>query len=183
MFKTINDDLAAHIIEHNPFFSSGFGNAWQDEETGYVYADVNSGRKAIFPDDRLGNYFYLRPTGNVIFQEDQDRFPRYDCKMSGTMAKVDVRLVAVVTTSADADLLMQRLINTLGFSDALIQLGNGNLNREQVVVTEMRYAEADEKLQALQNLKKEVIVSIDFTMITEVDFSILACLNNICRPC
>jgi len=182
MFKGKLNQITDFIKEHNSFFANGFGNAFQHDETGIIWADTKAGVRPIFPDDTLADYFYLRTDKAARLQQDTAMFPEYCGKVAGTVGITSVKAVAVVF-DADADLLVRRLINVIALASDGIVISGCNWNREEVLVNEMRNAEEKDVKAALQRLKKQVIVSIDFTIYDPISFNKINCLPNICKSC
>lgn len=183
MFSQQLKNISAFIKKHNPFFQTGFHFAWQDEETGYIWARDGADRKPIFPDDRFGDYFYLRVIRNGKIEDDPMRFPSMGCTKPGVMINTTVRLVPVVQ-NADADLLLQRLVNCLGLYSGEIRLSSFNWDADTVTLNEMSRAADEEVMTALQRIKRGMaIVAIDFQLSLELPFKNLNCLPEICEPC
>lgn len=175
--------IADFIKLHNGYFADGFSYAWQDGETGHIYATMNGDRRPIFPDDRLSDYFYLRPLRNAALEADRQLFPLMGCNPSGTVINTSVRLVATVN-KADADLLVARLINVLAFANTSIRLTSFNTNAEEVLIDEMKGAAYEDVEAALQRITRDLsIISIDFILRIDFAFKTLNCLPEICPPC
>lgn len=175
-------DLTEFIKLHNPFFANGFSGAWQDAETGQVWAPSTAGRRPVFPEDQLGNMFYLRVARPLRFEESE-LYPMADCQITGTDVTIEVVLVATVR-DADPIMLIERLTNTIALFDAsAIKLNGAAVVREDVVLAELSRADEKAKEAALQRLRNQAIISITFTFRTPVGFKTLDCLPPICPTC
>lgn len=173
--------LVDFIKLHNPFFANGFAGAWQDQDTGQVWAPTVSGRRPVFPEDQLGNMFYLR-VGPMRFEESE-LYPMADCQTTGTDVNLDLILIATVR-DADPLMLIQRLTNVVSLFDAsAITLKGAMSNRESVVLAELSRADDKAKDAALQRLRNQALISITFTFRTPVGFKTLDCLPPICPTC
>lgn len=182
MYTTHLHELTEFLKLHNPFFANGFFGAWQDGETGQVWAPTTNGRRPVFPEDQLGSMFYLR-VSNIRFEEETDLYPVLDCQATGTDAILAVVLIATVR-DADPLMLIQRLSNTLALFNAnAVKLGTASAVREEVVLSELARADEAAKQAALQRLRNQAIISITFTFRTQVGFKALDCLPPICPTC
>jgi len=186
MFTGTHNAIIKHLLRHNPFVAQGFAHAWQDGETGMIWADAPKGRRVIFPADNLGDYIYLRTLQAGSLRDDFQKFAQHiGCKRGGMVATSQVRLVAVIN-GADADALTHRVLNVLAMYDTSAVLPTAmQWNRELVVASEMDEAQEQEVEAALRRLKKEAIISIDFTLTASVRFTKLeqVCLPEICPTC
>lgn len=172
--------LGEYIKDHNPYFANGFTYAWQDTETGQIWAE-SGGKRPVFPEDRLGNMFYLRIT-SIDFQ-DAEYFPMLNCQSTGTDAVLSIVMVCVVK-DADPVLLLSRITNTLAlFGAGDIKLLKADVIRESVTLTELNKADEAARRAALQRLKNQAVISINFTFRIPVDFQALDCLPPICAEC
>lgn len=175
-------ELAEFIKLHNPFFANGFSGAWQDGDTGQMWAQTTAGRRPVFPEDQLGNMFYLR-VSNIRFEEEADLYPVLDCVPTGTDTVLAVTLVATVR-DADPLMLIERLSNTIAlFGANAVKLNGANAVREDVVLSELARADDTAKQAALQRLHNQAIISITFTFRMQVGYKALDCLPPICPTC
>lgn len=174
-------ELVDFIKLHNPYFANGFAGAWQDAETGQVWAPTTAGRRPVFPEDQLGSMFYLR-VGPMRYEE-AEYYPVADCQNTGTDVVSDVTMVAVVR-DADPIMLIERLTNTIALFDAsAIRLKGAVAVREDVVLAEISRADDKTKQTAVQRLRNQAVVSITFTFRTPTGFKTLDCLPPICPTC
>ncbi len=183
MFKQALNRIKAHIEATNPYFQHGFAAAWQDEETGGIFARDRSELASIFPSDRLGDYFYLRDEKTAAIAGGPQHSTGGCCPDGGATLTGSVHLVAIVR-KADADVLAENLINALALhTDDAISLTSVLWNREDVTEREMERANKEDFFAALQRLTDETIVSITFSLSVEMDFRAADCFPNPCSTC
>ncbi len=180
MKTTDFEALRDYILKKNPYFSSGYANAFTDTETEAIYAYVNGDLKAIFPEDRFGNYFYLRNDPNIKFTPKTGyqecgigRF-NFDDAMT-------CYLVAVVNDADDYELINNLRNTVLGFGGLIGIPVNAMWQRENVVLSEMKDFSEECKFTALTNLKDQSIVKIQLTLSKE--YIPNNCINNPCKTC
>jgi hypothetical protein len=181
--KTIHE-LTAHILKYNTYFNKGFSNAFQDEETGIVWGkDDNKDLLKIFPNDALGNYFYMRPQPKGSFVSMPE------VKMSDTRPGLgltnQITLVAVVK-NANADILLNNLISSVqAFSQSYITLNSWIAQTELVIVNELSKLKDKAEIEAaLQRIKPDQkIVALLFTIGAPYTYYALNCLPNPCTSC
>lgn len=164
--------LRDFIIENNSYFNKGFYNAFQDNQTGKIY----SGDKVIFPDDTLGNYFYLRLPKNYSFSENT-YFATDECHRAiGLNAQV---VLVACMCNADTDILLFNLVNTIGSFNEVIKIVSATGDSTNVIATELAKISKENIDAALQRLDKDyTIVSVNFTYTKGFDFVDLNCLTN-----
>jgi hypothetical protein len=168
------------ILERNPYFSTGYANAFKDGETSGIYARVNGNLKSIFPDDRVGNYFYLRNDPNAQFISKSGLS---DCGSDKAIYddRLTVYLVAIVN-DADEFSLISNLRNTSLLNKGMIVIPTGAMwLRENVVLTEMSGFEDEDKMKALARLKGQTIVRLQLQVTKE--FIPSKCIINPCKEC
>lgn len=180
MFSLI-DTLTAFILTHNPYFKQGFANVSIDEKLGIV-GDEN---KPIFPSSSFGDYFYVRYAAPVALSNLASGFME-----EGRMAasyQIPLVLVAVVR-DADSDILFTNLLTTLAnYKDKGLQAVRFERTSEEVieiVTTELaglKPADLDAALQRLDT--SQTLVSIRFTLVSDIEIQSLSCIQNPCKPC
>lgn len=100
-------EIAAEVKRLNPYFDEGYSNVFAMAE-GYVVRGDKGVAIPVFPNDTLGDYFYLRMPRNWAFS-----YGDYIADaISGTTVSAQIVLVAYMQR-ADADKLSANLINTL----------------------------------------------------------------------
>lgn len=166
------NQLLPYILEANPYFDNGFDDVYQDETTGIVH---NS--QPIFPNDTLGNYFYLRLPNNIRF-DSSNIYQLEEC--ANTPAKVyDAILVACVADS-NPNTLLNNLLSTLAkFGD--IGFGSASVQSEVVIRQELQKMSKESIDKALQNKPDISIVSIQFTYTETMQLN--NCIVNPCVAC
>lgn len=99
--------IGAEIQRLNPYFDAAYNNVVASD-IGYVMFDPKGQAMPVFPNDTLGDYFYLRMPRNWQFSEGD-----YIAEgISGTTINAQIVLVAYMM-NADADKLASNLINTV----------------------------------------------------------------------
>lgn len=174
------DRIKDYILAKNKYFTAGFANAFTDTLTEGVYTRVNGDLKSIFPDDRLGNYFYLRNDPSVTFTAK----PGYQDCGPGKAIYDDRFTVYLLASVRDADelTLLNSLRNTLvGYKDAVIVPVSAITQRENAVITEMAGFEEETIVSALEDLKKETIIRIQLQVTME--YIPNNCIISPCKYC
>lgn len=179
---TTNDlkALRDHILTKNTYFSNGFFNAFVDGETSAVYTVENGNLRSIFPDDRLGNYFYLRNEPNMKFAL---KTGLEECGVGKFIFDdtITVYLVAIVN-DADEFELINNLRNTLLSAKGLIAIPTAAMfQTENVLIDEMKGFEETAMIEALTNLKNQTIVKL--TLSISKEFIPNKCIDNPCKNC
>ena len=168
--------LKEFILSKNTYLTKGYDSAYVDSE-----GNINDGKEAIFPDDQLGNYFYLRLPKNITFNYDNN-FKVNDCDRP-LVTNTQVILVCCMR-DADPDLLMGNLLSTVQKFDPLITIQSGILKSEEVVTQELSKIKKENLQAAFQRLDANyTIISITFMMSAGFQFSKLTCLTNPCKSC
>lgn len=149
-------EIKDYILAQNTYFDNGYDDVFQDYRG--VIRDTD---KAIFPEDTLGNYFYLRQPDSFTFNNNEAY------KISACQAPMGMRgevtLVAVVI-NGDTDKLFGNLLYTLlKFGNVLVT--KGILQAERVVLQELSKMDKDKISVALARMPKgAAIVSITFNI-------------------
>lgn len=182
MWQRQLNSIKEHILQYNPYLTQGFNHAWQDEQNGEVYAQKGKEFVAVFPNDSLGDYFYLRTPQKVSFSESKE-FVISDC-YKGTGMIGQVVLVAMVR-DADADGLLNNLINTVQLYDnETIALNSAVYQNEFVVIQELAKMSKEAMEAALARIKPNMtMVSITFTIKAPFRYRKLSCMTKPCKPC
>lgn len=169
-----------HILSNNDYFANGYAIVYKDEE-GRVIAYDNA-PTPVMPNDTLGNYFYLRYDGdNRLVAKQTERLT--DCGASRILFEdtLTVQLVAVVADAAELT-LRNNLINTAMAYTGIIAIPTlANLNREQVVLAELKGMEADNIQAALQRLGNWTIIRLTLNLIDQ--YTPTDCIDEPCKNC
>lgn len=163
------------ILRYNTYFKEGYSSVYVDDKA------IRSIDKqiAVFPNDTLGDYFYIRLADAAAF-----RFtPRAlaEC-INGYDLNANLVLVAVVRNAHSGDLI-HNLVSTFS------QIGGTNVTsaiwiKEDVVKEEMKSMDKKEINAALSRLKPhDTIVSIKFGYNGTIGIIDLNCIPNPCRTC
>lgn len=179
---TTNDfkELRDWILNKNQYLVNGYYNAFTDSSTSSIYTHENGNLKSIFPEDNLGNYFYLRNDPNIKFTS---KIGYQECGVGrfNFDDALTVYLVAVVN-DADEFALINNLRNTVLGAKSLIAIPTAAIwQRENVVIDEMKGFEESEIMDALTKLKNQTIVKLTLTISKEYIPS--TCINNPCKTC
>lgn len=177
MYSSQIEALKNNILSKNTYFNGGYANAVKNNKG--VYADKTTKEKiAVFPNDRLGNYFYIRLEQNASFA-GSNRFA-VDCGSLGTMVNIRAFIIAVVK-KADSEILVANLIASIKEANHQAVLNDMNWNREFIANDEMSEMEEKDRNAILQRLKDETIVRVSFTYPVEILFKKSDCIINPCN--
>ena len=149
-------EIKDYILAQNTYFTNGYDDVFQDYRG--VIRDTD---KAIFPEDTLGNYFYLRQPDNFTFNNSE--IYRISQCQAPLGIKGEIVLVAVVL-NGDTDKVFNNLIYTLiKFGSVLIT--KGVLQPERVVLQELTKMDKEKIKPALARIPNgAAIVSITFNI-------------------
>lgn len=163
------------ILRYNTYFKNGYSSVYVDDKS------VRETKKqiAVFPNDTLGDYFYIRLADAAAFKFT----PRVlaDC-INGYDLTANLVLVAVVN-NADSGDLIHNLVSTFS------QIGGTNVTsaiwiKEDVVKEEMKSMDKKEINAALSKLKADhTIVSVKFGYNGTIGIIDLNCIQNPCTTC
>lgn len=168
-------------MRYNPYLTKGFNHAWIDDETGQVFAAYGKEMIAVFPNDQLGDYFYMRTPQRINFSEAKD-YKMVEC-LRGTAVSGQVILVACVR-DADSDQLVHNLANTLQSYSSDLMLNSAIFQSEFVMLQELAKMKEENISAALARIKPDMtFVSLTFTMRSEFQYTPLQCMTKPCKKC
>jgi hypothetical protein len=181
MINNVLKDIARFVHQYNSYFTDYFPIAWQDRETGCVFAENSAGDKpCILPNDTLGDMFFLIPEtkGNIV---SAPQFAITDIYNTANEMRVPVRLVAFMDR-VDHWALLQNLTNTLqAYTTHPLQLTQFMWDIEQILAAEMKGAEVEDMAAAMQRLATFTAVSISFSINTAIPFQTINCIKPPCK--
>lgn len=172
--------IAAEILRLNPYFDAGYSNVLATEE-GHVITDEKNNQRPVFPNDTLGDYFYLRMPRAWGFD-----YSNYIAEgVSGVNITGVVVLVAYVL-NADPDKLAANLVNTLRVIGerlkGTIQLQAATAIADEVIAQELADLSEDQIEAALARRGENItLCSVTFTY-TQM-FPLSTCFDNPCISC
>lgn len=174
------EQLACFIMSKNTFFHDSYANVHRDETSNAIYHTQGNERKMVLPNDKLGNFFYLRNEPAITYEAiPAERLTDSNAQRLSFLDTQLVQLVAVVQY-ADAYRLIELLRNTcMLYEDMNVQPVSSVANREQVLLEEMPKMKADDMQAALQRLKNETIIRL--TLRVSKMFIPGSCITNPCQ--
>ena len=168
-------EIAEHIDSKTGLFDTYFFDVILDEETGYIYKDI-----PVFPNDTLGDYFYLRLNKGWRFSPPSNGYGAVSDDIAGLIVAGNVTLVAVVI-DADENLLLSNIINALREIRG-VQVSEANTQIESVLSQELKGLSKESKLKALQNFnERNSLISISFSYSKVFPYD--SCQNKPCKIC
>jgi hypothetical protein len=165
--------VVSEILAYNPYFDRGFDNAYLSTK------GVASGEDVLFPNDTLGDYFYIRQTGVTISSPKQLAIS--SCS-TPYMAMQNAVLIAVMR-DGDRVQLLNNLVSTLSWLK--VAFGAAQLQAETVITQEIGHMGADVLNAALARLDNTAIISINFSYNLELSYYTKSpdCLPKPCKTC
>lgn len=159
--------LKEHILSLNSYFAKGYDNAFIQ---GGVFCHEGRDLKQIFPNDNKGNYFYIRKNGSTEYSKIGEKPIIYQDR--------ERMSVICIVNDANPNILISNIRSTLlNFGD--IDVTGAEYEREVILISELKGIGKDKIQHALQRLKSETIVKVDFTL-----FSTFVASNcKILNPC
>jgi hypothetical protein len=171
MIQSTLTGLKDYIAQKNTYFTTSYDDVYMDETTGIVANSL-----PVFPNDKLGNYFYLRLPNQSRF--DYNPVNRItDC--SNTPAVVSEITLVACARNASADRLMTNLLNTISSYNADVRFTTCTYRSEDVVLRELSRMKKENIDAALQRLGNHTIVSVNFSL--SVNFTLTKCILDPCR--
>lgn len=170
--------LKDFILEKNPYFNTGYADAFVMPNDGRVMVYNGKDFKPIFPDDTSGDYFYLRSDEGISFAlQDAQRLSDHGATKYTFTDTANFFLVAVVK-DADRYELVNNLRNTCAMYKDMYAIPTSALwVRESVVANEL--AGIEDVLPVLRRLKNETIVRLTISLNKQYVSS--ECINDICN--
>jgi hypothetical protein len=171
--------IKERLLQYQPYFSAGYINAYIEPITGIIHV----GEEVLFPNDSLGDYFYLRVPDSGRFIVN-NTLKISDCSGDGYQITMPVYLVACVR-NADPDKLISNIINVIRTIEG-VRLADFIVNSESVVVREMsKVKDRNSLMTSLKNLcDSYTIVSVGFAINSTLDtYTKPDCLPNPCKEC
>lgn len=171
-----------YILKLNTYFQVGFYNAYKDLEAKKIFAKEDAGsaeHKAVFPEDKFGNYFYIRNEGEISHQEKFDE-RLSDCS-SAYNDSLSITLIAVIG-NVDALTVIENLRNTCNkYRDLKAIPSNSNFNKEKIIKEEMSGFDAKVIADAMKRSGKKVIIRMRLTL--NKVFIPTNCIVDPCKNC
>jgi len=171
-------NIADRIKATHAWFDDVYAPCWFDEKTGRILMGDNFDYRQIGIDDRLGNYAYIRYSGNIRY--DENRKAGTGCL--GAITKVLPCTLVAVLLDGDVSKLETCLVNTL-LSFPTIKISSCELLTVNVLANELKYADAATLDEALHNIDRYTLLSIDFSIIGEQISLSINCPCNPCKSC
>lgn len=155
------EKLKDFILEKNTYFQIGFVHAYKDDTNGQVVAKKGKDNIILLPADSSGNYFYLRNNAEIKFNpKEAERLTDTGTQRLTFADTIEIVLVAVVR-NADAFQLLENLRNTsMMHEDMDVRPASVKLNREQVLVDELKGMSDKDVEAALQRLTDQTIIQL-----------------------
>lgn len=181
MIKDALNSLKAHIATLNPYFDNGFGYCVKDNNANAVWAYTDIGKRLVFPEDRIGNYFFMVVDDTIKFSSTQN-LSDFGVGKKNQIDTVPCSLIAVVN-DADELALLANLRNSLATYKGSVSFvpNSANIVRESVVLSVMRGFDKREIAATLGNLKNQTIVELKLS--ASVLFIANNCITDVCRKC
>lgn len=174
--------LKDFILSKNTYFDNGYANVFKDSDTKKIFTRSGNELVCVFPNDNLGNYFYLRNEAGIQYQPQlAERVTDSGPARLLFNDNVSVQLIAVVK-DADAYVLLNNLRNTaMMYKEMNVIPASAIWLSEDVIVTEMAGSEAKDISAALQRIKNETIVRLTLTVSKQ--YIPNNCIVNSCKNC
>jgi len=175
------DKVRDCILANNKYFCEGYSNVWRDEQTNQILTMKADQYKVVFPNDTLGDYFYLRNDGNIVFNPSAENLIS-DCIDSAYDTNITVNLVAIMD-NADPEELLSNLLTTIQYCEGFrTNLVSASTNPSTIITNELLNL-ADADIQAALQRNKRTIVSLTFNMIDAIVIKDPSCIENPCKLC
>ena len=165
--------LQAFILQYNKYFTESFSDVSLSPYTGYIM----SGETPVFPNDTLGNYFYLRVPNLTQFSYDKQDMQQEGINPIGL--KMPIVLVACVR-SAKPDILLENLITTVSqYLPDNIKFVSCTSQKEIVIMQEMAKMPVEEIKDAIKKVDMDyAIASVSFIISSPYKIKHLSCIKS-----
>lgn len=175
MIREALNKLEQFIRKYNPYFDGSFSDVRQDMITGFVM----SGETPVFPDDTLGNYFYLRIPANMNFDYSKEYIIAEGVNPIGI--KVPVVLVACIKRGS-AHTLLENLLTTIQqYLPDDIKFTSATHLKEIVIAAELAKIPKENIESALDKVSEDYsIVSVSFVFTIPYQLRELNCIKTPC---
>lgn len=171
MLKTSLIEIRDAILQYNTYFNKGFADAFKDEK------GVHEGEKVVFPNDREGDYFYMRYPNN--YKVSSPAYARLNECTIATAFTTTVFLIASVK-NAYADKLISNLVSVIISKGGKVTEAIGQ--KEVVIRQELSGMEQEVIKKGLANSgKNNTIVCVKFELEKPFYPTQLNCLENPCK--
>lgn len=177
MFSTHITTLKDYILDKNRYFSAGYANAVRTKQGIYIEKSAKD-KKVVFPDDKSGDYFYIRLDTKAPFAESA-RFALTQAHNTGVMSQVKAHIIAIVK-QADAETLVNNLISTIIEKNREATFQDMNWSKEEITKDELSLLPEKDVDAALARIKDATIVRVAFTYPVEVFYKKTNCITNPC---
>lgn len=176
------EDLKDYLLEENPYFDTGFANAFKirsGEKAGWILAKKGNDLIAVAPQDTYGNYFYLRNDEGITLSPTVAVSPKYPAYTE------TIRMwVVCMLKQADAMLVANNIVNSISIYNSCtstLRAQNINWNREQIIADELSGLKQEDIAAVMQRLSDWVIVRVQFNYSTIRNVS--KCIVSPCEIC
>jgi len=168
----------------NPYMNTGFSNVIKDNTTGRIWFEhpESDEKEIVFPNDRLGTYFYIRNEGIMNFTLSPES-NLSDCFFGANQFSVPEKIVCVFASRIDPYQMIQNLVSTLGQFQYPITLVNAEWNSDRIIQSEMTGSSSEDIQAALQRGSVYNMVSMNFTMTCPIEMLDTVCITNPCATC
>lgn len=153
------------ILSKNPYFNDGYAVAFKDTESKQILLRKGTDFLSVMPNDILGNYFYIRYSGVLSFNETfTERVADNQPFHTSYTDRQPIVLVAVMK-DADEYTLMNNLRNTCAMFKTFSAIPTGGIIiPEQVVLSEMSGAKNPDIAAALQRVGGFTMVALNINV-------------------
>lgn len=173
-------NIADYIADKNQYFDNWFVDAYVSKDDGAVFAETEKGVAGIFPNDGIGNYFFIMPSGNTSISSG---VKMSDCHGKVINTNTGYNLVVVVR-DADTDAVFSNILNSLsGYKgNGKISVNNAVLSTINAVTTLMRGSDTETLNRLFTRVKYEDILIVGFDVTESIKIN-ANCIIDICQEC
>lgn len=173
MIQQVLNDLEEYVLKYNAYFTDSYADVSNSPFTGYLM----SGENVIFPNDTLGNYFYIRIPNFTKFNYSE--LFRISEGINPIGVEIQCTLVACVR-SANPETLLENLITTIQhYQPDYVKFQNCTTQRDIICAVELSKIPKDEIKNAIGKLDKDyTIVSISFILMAPYTIQKLSCIKS-----
>lgn len=169
--------LSDFILLKNPYFQHGFGLAVKEVEEDVI----RIGEQTLFPNDRLGNYFFMLSDGRFTINDKKKLSDCGPVKLSANNS-LTVKVLAIVD-GVDEWALANNLLNSLTVYNGLFTVSptRATVNRAIVTREVISGFSKDTQYRLLSRWKNEAVVSVEANIYKPVMLD--GCIVDLCKDC
>lgn len=171
------EQLKDFILNNLHDLDAGFHYTIKDATDKQIFAITENGFRAIFPDDRIGNYFFFLVDGDIKFS----KIPLADCGGKNGYIDSIPFTIYTLTKGFDSVVLLSNLRKIISLSGIKVSIQSANIYTEKIMLELLRGIDQKDINSALSALQGKQMIKIN-CVLTDT-FFVNNCLEDMCKSC